>query len=59
MKWILNYLSNTFYMLGFLNVLWFIIDGKILPGTFFMVFFPASLVAHIIFDKVILNKPNR
>ena len=59
MKWILNYLINTFFMLGVLNVLWFILDGTMLPEIFFMVFFPGSLVAHILFDKVILNKPNR
>lgn len=59
MKWILNYLINTFFMLGTLNVLWFILDGTMLPEIFFMVFFPSSLVVHILFDKVILNKPNR
>lgn len=59
MKFILTYLFNTFFILGFLNVLWFILDGTMLPEIFLKVFFPCSLVAHILFDKVILNKPDR
>lgn len=59
MEFIVTYLVNTCFMLGVLNVLWFILDGTMLPGIFLKVFFPGSLVAHILFDKVILNKPNR
>ena len=49
MKFISTYLFNTFFVLGFLDIVWCIVTGNIcLPPEFVYSFFPVSLAVHIV-----------